>query len=166
MVVRSLLALVLALPVLLGACDADRQDVASAGPQATPEGIECHLCGMVVTRFPGPRGQVAAGATGTRHFCSTRDLFAWLLQPENAALARSAWVHDMAGNDWDAPADHFTDARTAWYVWGHPRQGAMGHTLASFARKEDAEAFRTRWGGELYRYEDITLALISTREAL
>jgi len=70
-------------------------------------------------------------------------------------------VHDMAKGLWDTPDDEFyINARTAWYVAGHERKGAMGPTLASFSNKEVAETFAAQYGGEAYQFDDITQTLL------
>src|SRR5690554_3068177 len=95
---------------------------------------ECHLCGMIITHFPGPKGEAyVRNAPQVLKFCSTRDMFAYILEPEHTHNIQSVFVHDMAKSPWDAPDDEFfVDARNAWYVVGHSLTGAMGSTLASF----------------------------------
>jgi copper chaperone NosL len=159
---RCGVAALIALVLVLGGCgEGDRYSV-TQGPQPIQRGDECHLCGMIITDFPGPKGEVVTRRAQTLKFCSTRDLFAYLLQPEAAAVVKEVYVHDMAGTDWDDPADSaWVDARSAWYVAGHPLQGAMGPTLAAFARRVDAEAFARRHGGRVLSFGEITLDVIS-----
>ena len=124
---------------------------------------ECHVCGMLITRFPGPKGQAfVEHQQRALKFCSTRDLFAWLLQPETAAIVQDIYVHDMTANHWDKPDDvRLIDARNAWYVIHSDRRGAMGPSLASFASRSAAEVFVARHGGELVPYQDITLDVLN-----
>jgi copper chaperone NosL len=124
---------------------------------------ECHLCGMIISNFPGPKGQLyEQGDRQTRKFCSTRELFAYLLDPEHRHRVQQVFVHNMAPTPWDQPADDaYIDARQAWYVAGSGLPGAMGPTLASFADQATAEAFIDSYGGRLYRFEQIDLALLS-----
>ena len=98
---------------------------------------ECHLCGMAITRFPGPKGQLfEREIEASRKFCSTRDMFAYLLQPENTHRVSDIYVHNMATTAWDKPNDsHLINARTAFYVIDHRLTGAMGPTLAAFSNK-------------------------------
>lgn len=131
-------------------------------PVAIEAGDECHVCGMLITRFPGPKGEAFV-----RHreqalkFCSTRDLFAWLLQPETAASVQAVYVHDMARAAWEAPGqEHLIPAESAWYVVGSRRRGAMGPTLASFAERADAEAFAAEHGGRVLAYKAVNLAVL------
>ncbi len=133
-------------------------------PVAFTGSDECHVCGMIITRFPGPRGEAyVARRDQALKFCSTRDLFAWLLQPETAAIVQEIYVHDMAQSDWAHPDDtRLVDARDAWYVVGSERTGAMGPTLASFAARADAEAFAKRHGGRVLEFEAITLQVLES----
>ena len=125
-------------------------------------GDECHLCGMIITGFPGPKGQLyKRGSEHNMKFCSTRDMFAYLLDPEHQHAIQTVYVHDMAKGLWNTPDDEFyIDARTAWYVAGHERKGAMGPTLASFLDKEVAMTFAEQYGGEVYPFKDITQNLL------
>ncbi len=153
------------LALVMSACNSDSQDTASHPPVEITTGDECHLCGMYINKFPGPKGEAyVRGNRQALKFCSTRDLFAYVLQPDVQTIVREIYVHDMGKTDWQKPAtqaDYFTNARTAWYVVDSPVKGAMGHTLASFARKQDAENFIRQHGGRLLRFEDITLEVIS-----
>jgi|AntRauTorcE11898_2_1112593.scaffolds.fasta_scaffold04469_3 copper chaperone NosL len=155
-----LLALVLAF--ILAGCDQTSEDIALAPPQTITDGDACHVCGMTISSFPGPKGQAfLAGRSDALKFCSTMDLFAFLKQPENETLASFAYVHDIGKTTWQAPADDaYIRAGDAWYVVGHDQRGAMGHTLASFAEQTDAEAFREGHGGELVTYTEIDLDLL------
>ena len=91
---------------LLTACDPQVDTRAPGGPRPIEAGDECHVCGMILARFPGPMGEVIAdGQPRVLKFCSTRDLFAYLLQPEAGAVVREVYVHDMAGARWDHPLD-------------------------------------------------------------
>jgi len=154
---------ILLLTLLLGGCGKPETSAKPQLPVAIDSGDECHVCGMTIAHFPGPKGEAyVRGATKPFKFCSTRDLFSWLLQPENKVAATAVYVHDMGATAWDHPADNaFIDARTAWYVVDQPMKGAMGPTLASFARKDQAEAFIQTNGGRLLRYADVSLALVA-----
>jgi copper chaperone NosL len=124
---------------------------------------ECHLCGMLITRFPGPKGQLyEQRQQQVKKFCSTRDLFAHLLQPENSHRVSQVFVHDMAVSPWDNTGEMYIDARQAWYVVKHSQQGAMGPTLASFKTREAARSFGEHFGGRVIRFEEVTLELLTT----
>jgi len=127
-------------------------------------GDECHVCGMVITRFPGPKGEAITGKEQqVLRFCSTRDMFAWALQPENAGRNHTLYVHDMAQTEWEHADDTaLGDARKAFYVVGSERQGAKGPTLASFASREAAHAFMQKYGGQVLTFGEISLAHLVT----
>ena len=160
----KILTLLLLGSVLISGCNETEQQTVTSVPTAISAGDECHLCGMMISRFPGPKGQAFV-----RHhdpalkFCSTVDLFSWLLQPETSASLQIAFVHDMgAAPTWENPSDnHYVKATEAWYVVGHKRRGAMGHTLASFHNEQDAGLFARKYGGRLIRFDDITLELLA-----
>lgn len=148
---------------LLTACQSDtEQSSTQAIPQTIESGDSCHLCGMIIKNFPGPKGQAfLRGDQQARKFCSTLDLFSFILQPENETQVSHVFVHDMGATDWQKPMDDFfINARNAWYVIGHDQRGAMGHTLASFAAKSNAGQFCVQHGGRIIRYEDINLTLL------
>jgi copper chaperone NosL len=89
-------------------------------------------------------------------------MFSYLLQPEVQAARTQVYVHDMGATEWEHPSDSaFVNAKAAWYAVGHPMKGAMGATLASFKSREDAERFIVQHGGELLRYEAITLEVLN-----
>jgi len=123
---------------------------------------ECHLCGMLITNFSGPKaelfrkGVTKADGNSVKKFCSTRDMFSFYLDPENKRNVTTILVHDMSKAPWDAPNDDFfIDARQAWYVVGSNKTGAMGKTLASFSAKTDADAFATEFGGHVIDFNAI-----------
>jgi len=123
-------------------------------------GDECHLCGMLITRFDGPKGEVFRKETGTQvfKFCSTQDMFSYYLDPENKRNIAQMLVHDMSKMPWGSDSiddKYFIDAKTAWYVVGSEKKGAMGDTLASFSQQSDAQAFANEFGGKVISFTDI-----------
>jgi len=124
---------------------------------------ECHLCGMIITNFPGPKGQLySKGINGNMKFCSTRDMFAFILDPENQHNIQRAFVHDMAVTPWGKPNDDiYIDAKQAFYVVGHNQYGAMGPTLASFSRRSDADTFASQMGGQVFQFEEINMDIMT-----
>ncbi|MDF3931114.1 nitrous oxide reductase accessory protein NosL [Pseudomonas citronellolis] len=140
--------------LLLAGCDAGRDDVPLT-PVPFASGDECHVCGMRIAAFPGPKGEaVAPGAV--RKFCSTAELLGWWLQAENRQPGARLYVHDMGGGAWDHPDDsRLVDATSAYYVIGIQRPGAMGATLASFAERVEAERLARAEGGRVLRFAEI-----------
>lgn len=160
-----LASLALLVSLLCGGCEQRAgNDPLQQPPVAFEAGDECHVCGMIIAHFPGPRGEAyVSRREQPLKFCSTRDLFAWLLQPETAAIVEQIYVHDMAQSDWSHPEDtRLIDARKAWYVAGSERSGAMGPTLASFAARDAAQAFADTYGGRLLRFDAITLSVLES----
>lgn len=123
---------------------------------------ECHLCGMLISNFSGPKAELfrkgitQADGDQVKKFCSTRDMFSFYLDPENKRNVTTILVHDMSKAPWDAPNDgYFIDARQAWYVVGSSKMGAMGKTLASFSAKTDADAFAIEFGGRVIDFSAV-----------
>jgi len=150
---------------LLFSVGCDRSDESAQFHEPVPisNADECHVCGMTITRFPGPKGQAFIRGNSTPFkYCSTRDMFSHILQPEVRSRITRIYTHDMSSTAWDAPSNTaFTNARQAWYVINHPMQGAMGPTLATFAEKSAAENFIELHGGEIVRFDDITLEMVA-----
>ena len=147
----------------LTACNESPTDLQLAQhAMAIESSDECHLCGMIITGFPGPKGQLyKRSEEQSKKFCSTRDMFAYLLDPEHKHAIQTIYVHDMAVALWDTPDEElYIDARTALYAIGHSRKGAMGPTLASFSDKTIAETFIKQYGGKLYTFEQIDQTLL------
>lgn len=163
MLLRRLVSLTLiALFALLAGCSSEPESTTLAAAQPIDAGDSCHVCGMLIKDFAGPKGEAFMhGRKTALKFCSTMDLFSFVLQPENETQVSHAYVHDMSAVPWDKPSDDaFVRATEAWYVVGHDLPGAMGPTLASFARREAADAFAQKHGGEVIAYTDITLELL------
>lgn len=158
------LSLMVLFSLFLAACSGDKEATANAIQAAAIESSDqCHLCGMVIQNFPGPKGQLALkGDEKTRKFCSNRDAFTYYLQPENQHRKQAIFVHDMSKTPWESPSnDHFIAAETAFYVYGSNRKAAMGVSLASFSSMDSANEFMTEFGGEMVKFEDITLELLA-----
>lgn len=152
--------------LLLAACDKPLDADVAQEPVAFHRSDECHVCGMVISDFPGPKGEVVA-ADGVKKFCSTAEMLGWWLQPENHHRQSRLYVHDMGRSHWDAPDDaHLIDAKTAFYVIGSGLKGAMGVVLASFADQALAQKMATDTGGRVLRFEDIDLALLQQPQAM
>lgn len=125
----------------------------------------CAVCGMYLDGSPGPRAEAwVAGRAKPLLFDSTRDFFAYALQPENQANLQEMFVQDSTHLDWQEPshaAVSFIDARTAWYVAWQPLPGSMGPTLAPFATRAAAEAFVREHGGAVMGFGEVTPALVA-----
>lgn len=145
-------------------CGEEQKTVSKApDPIVIHNGEECDLCGMYINRFPGPKAQAfVRGGERALRFCSTRDMFAYALQPEHSHRVEHIYVHDVATAPWDSQEKaSFIDAKAAVYVVGHDQRGAMGPALASFARVLDAELFAKQHGGKIVSYDQVNLELLS-----
>lgn len=152
----------LILLLLLAGCDRTPAEVAAHLPITVTADDRCHVCGMAILGFPGPKGQAYTDEDEPPlKFCSISGMMAYLLQPGVGAQIREAYVHDMGTNDWEHPTDNsYIDARSAWYVSGHPLSGAMGPTLATFRNREDAERFAEKYGARVLAFDEITLDIL------
>jgi copper chaperone NosL len=132
-------------------------------PVHVHDGQECDLCGMIINQFPGPKGQLfTRGNNQPLAFCSTRDMFAYALQPEHKHRVQSVFVHDVSTAEWgDMSQAKYIDAKQAYFVIGHNQLGAMGPTLAAFADLGAAEQFVKDHGGEIKRFEDIDQSVLN-----
>lgn len=117
---------------------------------------------MVILEWPGPKAESIDKQTGeVVKFCSTTDLFAWWLQPENKTLQAQIYVHDMGRAHWEHPQDEYLiDARKAWYVMGTDLTGAMGPTLVSFADPQAARVLADEQGGRVLGFDEINIAVL------
>lgn len=154
--------LVIVAAVLMSGCGESQKAEINVEPVAFHSGDECHVCGMLILEWPGPKGQSINTHSGeTLKFCSTVDMFSWLLQPENKTLQAKIYVHDMAKTHWDQPEDeHLMDAREAWYVVGSGLMGAMGPSIASYGTRFSADALAEQTGGRVLSYAEIDLEVL------
>lgn len=157
------LLLSIVLVTVIGCSEQSEQQQVIHQAVAIESSDECHLCGMLITNFSGPKaelfrkGVTEADGNSVKKFCSTRDMFSFYLDPENKRNVTTILVHDMSKAPWNAPNDsYFIDARKAWYVVGSDKTGAMGKTLASFSAKTDADAFATEFGGTVIDFNAVS----------
>ncbi len=154
--------------VLLFACSKQENDTQMIHQAAAIEAAdECHLCGMLISNFSGPKAELFQNGVNQQQsqkvhkFCSTRDMFSYYLDPENKRNVTTIFVHDMSKSPWDEPNDsYFIDAKSAWFVAGSEKTGAMGKTLASFSKQQDAEKFAATFGGQVLRFEQVDLSVL------
>jgi copper chaperone NosL len=132
------------------------QKTESLPPIAIESGDECQVCGMLINRLPGPKGQVIFDHQHVK-FCSTRDMVSFIHDEENTHRVSQVFVHDMASNDWQNPDPaQFIEGRNAWYVEGSTKSGGMGPTFASFLNKKNAIDFSKEFGGEVKNLTQLT----------
>ncbi|MCL1038399.1 nitrous oxide reductase accessory protein NosL [Shewanella submarina] len=155
--------LALALLPLMFACSEGTAEVKKVEPVAIGDHDRCHICGMVITKYPGPKGQLTLKDSDTiPKFCSSRDMFNFALQTENQRQIGHLFVHDAAKTDWQNPSDTaFIDAESAYYVYGTSKKAVMGPAVAPFSSREAAEQFASEYGGRVLKFEEITLELLA-----
>ena len=83
--VAVITVLIIGVTTLMSCSDKAEQQEILHQAVAMESADECHLCGMLITRFDGPKGEVFRKEMGDQvfKFCSTRDLFSYYLDPEN-----------------------------------------------------------------------------------
>ncbi|HNR61238.1 MAG TPA: nitrous oxide reductase accessory protein NosL [Thauera sp.] len=143
---------------LLAACGSGNSGGGSnsIAPIEIDRSSSCALDGMLLADYPGPKVQMHyAGVSRPDWFCDTIEMFNIYLNPEQARLVTALYVQDMAKTDWNKPEGNWIDARTAWYVFGSKRLGAMGPTAASFSTEADARAFAGEHGGQILRFDEV-----------
>ena len=160
MVKKTLFAAVCVAAMLSG-CGGEE---APKAHQPVPIGAHdrCHLCGMVIVHYEGPKAQIfIKDVEEPLKFCSGRDAFTFALQPENARRLEAFFIHDLAKTGWKKPDDRaFVDARSMHYVYGHNIAGVMGNEPAAFSDKKAAMDFIAKESGSLVGYKDVTLDLL------
>jgi nitrous oxide reductase accessory protein NosL len=158
------LLLVAMVVVLLTACESSQPPPPQVAVDIHKDDV-CAVCGMYIETGPGPRGEAyVQGYKAPLKFGSTRDFFAYVLQPENKTRLQQLLVQDSARINWQHPSNEartFVDARTAYYVAWQPLSGLMGPTFASFVSRQDAETFVRKHGGEILSFSDVTPELTS-----
>lgn len=155
-------ALAIVVTSLMSCSDKTEQQKILHKAVAMESSDECHLCGMLITRFGGPKGEIFRKELGDQvfKFCSTRDMFSYYLDPENKRNVAQMLVHDMSKMPWGSDSiddKYFIDAKAAWYVAGSEKTGAMGKTLASFSQQKDALAFAKEFGGQVVSFKEINV---------
>lgn len=142
------------LSVLLMACS-DQANVVYQAAEIT-DGDECHVCGMLINRLPGPKAQAIFDKQRIK-FCSTRDMVSFVQEEENTHRVSQVFVHNMHDNNWSSPKlDSYIDGKSAWYVSGSSQKGAMGPTFASFDTQQQAQKFAVEFGGQVKSFEQLS----------
>ena len=124
-------------------------------------GTSCSLDGMLLMDYPGPKAQIQYDRGEPDFFCDTMEMFSIYLRPEQKKRVKALFTQDMGKASWDKPQGNWIDAKSAYYVVGSKKLGAMGPTLAAFARQEDAQAFSRQYGGKVLRFDQVTLDMVA-----
>lgn len=143
--------------LLLAACGEAARSLAASEPAAD---AVCALDGMSIKDYPGPKAQLVYHGGRVDFFCSMTELFEVLFGEEGQQGVGASFVQDMGRADWHKPQGHWIDARSAYYVLDSRAQGAMGPTVGTFAKAEDAQAFARREGGRVLAFNEIRPAML------
>jgi copper chaperone NosL len=159
--VNSLAALLLVALALAGC--GDKAPVEPPRPQELTRDAIGYFCNMTVVEHKGPKGQIfLSDQAQPLWFTSVRDTLAFTVLPGEPKNIAAIYVTDMGRASWDAPEPGtWIDARAAFYVLGSDRVGGMrAPEVVPFARKEDAQQFMRRHGGEIADFRSIPPASI------
>jgi copper chaperone NosL len=135
--------------LLLAACGDAARSLAAGEPG---DDAVCALDGMSIKDYPGPKAQIVFKDGHIDYFCTLAELFESAGSQHPAA---ASYVQDMGQADWDKPRGHWIAATTAFYVIDSRAQGAMGPTIGTFARRQDAQAFVAREGGRVLDFTQV-----------
>ena len=149
-----LLTLLTLLAAFLSGCTKQEE---SLSPIEIDRTTSCSLDGMILMDYPGPKAQIHYDSGEPDFFCDTMEMFSIYLRPEQKKRVTAIYTQDMGKTPWDKPTGSWVDAKSAYYVYGSKKLGAMGPTIAAFERTQDAEAFAKEFGGKVLRFEQVTL---------
>lgn len=121
----------------------------------------CSLDGMILMDYPGPKAQIHYDKSEADFFCDTMEMFSIYLRPEQKKRVKAMFTQDMGKTPWEQPSGNWIDAKSAYYVIGSKKPGAMGPTLAAFAGMEDAQTFVKQYGGKILKFDEVTLNMVS-----
>lgn len=118
--------------------------------------------GMTLQEHPGPEGQLIYADGRTDFFCNPQDLLEWYRRPDRRPEKVAAlYVQDMGATSWQHPRGHWIPASEAYYVIGNRRVTDMGPTFVTFRDLKTAGNFAARYGGHVYRYDQIKPKMIA-----
>jgi nitrous oxide reductase accessory protein NosL len=154
----------------------------SAPPAVAVAGAAaCDECGMVISKHPGPNGEIYWEETEPEshdapfHFDSLKQCF-FPHYFEGTDAGRSldaAYVTDYSAVDYSVQsqdgssyvtshtdADAFADATELEYVVESDVEGAMGPDFVPFSDSDDAEAFASEYGGSVVAFDEVSPTLV------
>lgn len=159
--------------------------VAGCGGQSTPAGTptpvaldggeQCDVCGMVIAEHPGPSATTSfaergpEGHEGPAWFDSVKERFVYVQRKRERGWEPTAtYVTDYSAVNYEVTetADGFAISRHVGpasfvaasevvYVAGSDVHGAMGVELLPFSARDDAAAFREKYGGWLVAHGEV-----------
>ncbi|WP_267639859.1 nitrous oxide reductase accessory protein NosL [Haloarchaeobius amylolyticus] len=141
----------------------------------------CDVCGMVISKHPGPNGQVfwkgedPEGHDSPFRFDSLKQcLFPHRFEKTDLDWAAAAtYVTDYSAVEYTVSQSEgspyisshtepgsFGAAEDMYYVVESDVQGAMGPDFVPFSDQDDADAFADEYGGSVVAFDDISPALV------
>lgn len=154
----KLLVLAMLLPLFFFGCSQEDKAIKAA---EIDRSTSCSLDGMILMDYPGPKAQIHYDKDEADFFCDTMEMFSIYLRPEQKKRVKALFTQDMGKTPWEQPTGNWIDAKSAYYVIDSKKLGAMGPTLAAFSSMEDAQAFVTRFGGKILRFDEVTVNMVS-----
>jgi len=150
--------------LILTGCNQEKNNTISLSPVQFDKHDRCHLCGMVIAHYEGPKAEIfIKNVDEPIKFCSVRDAFTFALQPENQRRLKAFFVHGMDSASWDKPFDApLLPAKDLFFVYGSQQAGVMGVEPIPFKTKEAAESFIKSQGGRVVTYSQIDLKLLAS----
>ena len=133
---------------------------AAQGTQTITEHDQCHTCDMWITKWPGPKAEIVMKSGNVYKFCSVKCMTCTLLRGGQNAKMAGIWVNDAGATDWEHPEPKFIEAKKAWFVQGSSRKATMGKSVAPFATKQAALEFQKKYGGKIYRFNELTKEIL------
>jgi nitrous oxide reductase accessory protein NosL len=139
----------------------------------------CDVCGMVISKHPGPTAQVfyadtqPNGHSNPARFDSTWEAFKFDFERDDWTR-QSFYVTDYSSVEYQITtdqgqklisrhvgADTFADATGVTFIAASSVVGTMGEDLLGFSSRDDAESFRADHGGDVVTFDEVTPTLIS-----
>ncbi|MGH1414902.1 MAG: nitrous oxide reductase accessory protein NosL [Pelagimonas sp.] len=142
----------------LSACQEDEAKAPPPPVDMTAEALS-YFCQMNISDHGGPKAQIhLEGYPTPIFFAQVRDMVAYLKSPERDAKILAVYVSDMnAAPSWEHPGTaNWIAADGAQYVVGAPVRGGMGAPeIVPFGNYEGADAFSTKYGGQVLPMSEI-----------
>ena len=76
----------------LAGCGGEEEVTVACEPRPFRDDDECAVCGMYIAHYPGPKAQACLRDGRLLTFCSTSDMFVWLLQPVKWTTAKAMLI--------------------------------------------------------------------------
>jgi nitrous oxide reductase accessory protein NosL len=132
---------------------------AQVSPQTIPDDARCGKCGMYPARYPKWQSQIIFADGSMTPFDGCKCMFGFLFnmekydQKHTADDVAAVLVKDFNSGRW-------VNAKDASFVVGSKEMGPMGKELIPFSDHMEALNFQKAKGGELMRYDDISMAAL------